>query len=43
VDRCVCGTLLKEFPLHFMSCTYLNALRIVRHDKIGNYSCCTTL
>src|SRR5690606_14867236 len=23
-----------EFPLHFMSCTYLNALRIVRHDKI---------
>jgi hypothetical protein len=34
LKRCVCGASLLESPLHFMSCTYLNALRIVRHDRL---------
>jgi len=32
--RCVCGASTLESPLHFMSCTFLNAIRIVRHDRL---------
>jgi len=34
VKRCVCGASTQESPLHFMSCRYLNASRIIRHDKM---------
>ena len=34
VKRCICGTSLSESPLHFMSCKYLNAVRITRHDRL---------
>jgi hypothetical protein len=34
VKRCVCGASTLESPLHFMSCRFLNAHRITRHDRI---------
>jgi len=34
VKRCICGASILESPLHFMACKYLNASRIVRHDRI---------
>ena len=34
IKRCICGASLLESPLHFMSCIYLNASRITRHDRL---------
>src|SRR5690348_6890759 len=30
VKRCVCGASTLEIPLHFMSCKFLNSVRIIR-------------
>ena len=34
IRHCICGASLIQSPLHFMSCTRLNAVRIIRHDRI---------
>jgi hypothetical protein len=34
IKRCICGASTQESPLHFMSCKYLNASRITRHDRV---------
>ena len=34
VKRCICGASTLETPLHFLSCKFLNASRIIRHDRI---------
>lgn len=32
--HCICGTSTEEHPLHFLSCKFLNASRITRHDRL---------
>ena len=34
IRHCICGASLSQSPLHFMSCTRLNAVRIIRHDRL---------
>jgi hypothetical protein len=34
IRHCICGASLAQSPLHFMSCTRLNAVRIIRHDRL---------
>ncbi len=34
IRHCICGASLLQSPLHFMSCTRLNAVRIIRHDRL---------
>ena len=34
IKRCVCGATILDSPLHFLSCRFLNAGRIARHDKL---------